>query len=206
MDAFQAGVTATLRSWSALRAAVEQEWGGIESKRKADDLRQNIYAVMDGTGPPKITLEEMEDNLAMYLSEEFSVGVEDNSDRQVASVIFRMYEECMRGDTAFAHQVVAAAGTILATQMQVSVQNDDDDDDEDENMELVTVDENIPQSEGVLISAMDYASQSLFDQGTPKQAPTIAAPVRQLGQTAPENPPEQVDDDGFATVSTRRRR
>lgn len=54
MEEFQAGVTACLRSWSALRTAVQSGWGGgeRESQAKADDLRKNIFDIMDGSRCP----------------------------------------------------------------------------------------------------------------------------------------------------------
>ena len=85
LSEFQAGVTAALRSWSALRTAVEGEWGGIESKAKAEDLRASVFSLFDGSSDkPKISLEELEDNLFDYMETEFSIVLEDGSERQVA--------------------------------------------------------------------------------------------------------------------------
>lgn len=54
MEEFRAGVTACLRSWSALRTAVESGWGGgeRESQVKADTLRTNIFDIMNGSQCP----------------------------------------------------------------------------------------------------------------------------------------------------------
>ena len=54
IEEFRAGVTACLRSWSALRTAVESGWGGgeRESQGKADDLRKSIFDIMDGSQCP----------------------------------------------------------------------------------------------------------------------------------------------------------
>lgn len=54
MEEFRAGVTACLRSWSALRTAVDSGWGGgeRESQVKADDLRKSIFDIMDGSHCP----------------------------------------------------------------------------------------------------------------------------------------------------------
>ena len=54
IEEFRAGVTACLRSWSALRTAVESGWGGgeRESQGKADDLRKYILNIMDGSKCP----------------------------------------------------------------------------------------------------------------------------------------------------------
>lgn len=54
LEDFRAGVTACLRSWSALKAAVESGWGGGEriSQEKADNLRTSILEIMNGQKCP----------------------------------------------------------------------------------------------------------------------------------------------------------
>ena len=107
MEEFRAGVTTTLRSWSALRAAVESGWGGVESQAKAEYLQDHIYQIMDGKCfPPNMDIMDLEDDLAIYMEEEFSVMLEDGSEKQVADVLWHMYEGCYRGDVTLAHQVV----------------------------------------------------------------------------------------------------
>lgn len=51
---FQLGATACLRSWSALRTAVESGWGGgeRESQAKAEELRNYILQTMNGSQCP----------------------------------------------------------------------------------------------------------------------------------------------------------
>lgn len=201
MQEFQAGVTACLRSWSALRTAVDSGWGGVESAKKADDLRQNIFEHMDGTAvPPKsLSQEDLEDALAIYLEEEFSVTLEDNSERQIADTIFRMYEGCATGDFSLARQTVDAAQRAAAqvSQYPVQVQSMEHDDEDDENDTMLDSDGTAPISQ----SAVDYASQSLFG-GPTKVKPTYEVqPVRQLGEDAMDAAaPIEVDDDGFAPV------
>lgn len=197
MEEFRAGVTATLRSWSALRAAVESGWGGVQSKEKADELRQHIYEQFDGSGAPKMDQYDLEDNLAIYMEEQYSVVLEDDSERQVADVLWRMYEACLKGDVTLARQAVESAqrAEALKNAFPVQVQATDDDDDDDE----MDTSESVSQS----AAALEYASASLF--GTAKKAAPPPKPVRQLGEAAPAKAPEEVDEDGFATVPTKRR-
>eukprot|EP00567_Pseudictyota_dubia_P012770 CAMPEP_0197456756 /NCGR_PEP_ID=MMETSP1175-20131217/44175_1 /TAXON_ID=1003142 /ORGANISM="Triceratium dubium, Strain CCMP147" /LENGTH=174 /DNA_ID=CAMNT_0042990907 /DNA_START=131 /DNA_END=652 /DNA_ORIENTATION=+ len=157
---FQAGVTAALRSWHPLRTAVEGDWGGVESKSKADDLRSNIFTHFDGSQPtPKLSLEELEDNLALYMEEEFSIVLEDGSERQVADLIWRMYETCAHGDFSVARQVVANAQKVVASQATQKVVVQDDDDMCD-----------VEDGSGVQpsASAQAYAAESVFGAPSPK--------------------------------------
>jgi pre-rRNA-processing protein TSR2 len=195
MEEFRAGVTATFRSWSALRAAVESGWGGVQSQAKADELRQHVYDVFDGS-TPKLDQYDLEDNLAIYMEEQFSVVLEDDSERQVADVLFRMYEACLKGDVTLARQAVESAqrAEVIKNAFPVQVQNTEDDDD----------DEDMDASDSACAAAQEYSAGSLF--GTAKKALSgPPKPVRQLGEAAPQQMQAEVDDDGFATIPTKRR-
>ena len=204
MAEFQAGVTAALRSWSALRTAVETDWGGAESHAKAEDLRTNILSQFDTSGKPKMEQEELEDNLVDYMEEEFSVVLEDGSERQLAEVIYRMYDACARGDATLARQVVANAQKVVSTlpaqKAVVQTEGELDDDDDDDEM----------AGSGAQISsataAASYASEGLFGPAPTAKPQANLPPPRQLGEAAPEKPQVEVDDDGFAAVSPRKGR
>jgi pre-rRNA-processing protein TSR2 len=228
MDEFRAGVTACLRSWSALRTAVQNEWGGPTSIEKAETLREEIINAMM---QKKMTdIMDLEDALAIFMEEEFSIVLDDNSEKQVAGTIFRMFEEacCLNQTPAFALQIIQMAEKVtkefghLPLQIQSSepMEEEDNEDDEndmipDDNMDLNT-DAAVPKtpveaSSNVLISPAEYASQPLFGLSREQRRLQILQRneqrVRQLGETAPE-PDQQLaatDEDGFVSVSTSRR-
>jgi pre-rRNA-processing protein TSR2 len=213
-EEFRAGVTAVLRSWSAFRVAVESGWGGVESLKKAEDLRTNLFEHFNGIScPPKsMTQEDLEDSLAIYMEEELSVVLEDGSERQVADTIWTMYESCYKGDVSLARQMVAAAeqAVILAalhpSQMQSEEEEDDDDDDDMvDDAEVPTL---MPQNQTPsLPSASQYSSQFLFGAIMMQKAFVPLEPPRQLGESLPPPEPKiEVDEDGFAPVATGRRK
>lgn len=210
MEEFRAGVTATLRSWTALRAAVDSGWGGVETQAKAEYLRDYIYQLMDGTRfPPKMDIIDLEDNLAIYMEEEFSVVLEDGSEKQVADVLFRMYEECSRGNVTMARQAVETARRAEAalTAFPIRVQNpehDGDDDDDDDDDEMDTNDDAALEAVSQRAAALEYAAGSLFGAAVTKKPAAPPQPVRQLGEAPPEKPTPEVDDDGFVPVQTKR--
>jgi len=224
-DWFRAGVTASLRSWSALRTAVESGWGGPESAVKAEGLRDAILGQLDFRAyPPKtLDLTDLEDHLAIYLEEEFSVVLEDASERQVAETVWHLYERCFHGDVALARQLVAQAEGALnvaathPSQLQSSEHDDDDESDE----EMMDAD-NEPDRSGLhesttqpipalslpispFVGALEYANQPLFGSSQRQVRPVSQEPMRQLGEAGPAAPARDVDDDGFATVSTKRK-
>jgi pre-rRNA-processing protein TSR2 len=235
-DEFRAGVTACLRSWSALKTAVDMGWGGYDSMTKADALRRHILESFDGTprGVPHCTKEDIEDDLAIYMEEEFSVTLEDESERQVADVLFRMYEECARGDYSRVRHVVdtchKAQSQLSTMPVQLQSMDDDDDDDlveshmdndmndNDDAMDAVDTTEPpvhtppveaLPPHPLLGMTAAEYASQPLFDntpKASSKKNTRPPPPVRQLGEPVPEPVAPPVDEDGFVAVVKRKGR
>lgn len=212
IEEFRQGVTACLRSWSALRVAVESGWGGgeRESQSKAEDLRRNIFELLDGNKPPTSCSEyDLADSLAIYMEEEFSVTLEDNSEQQVAAVLLKMYEGLFQGDGRLCHQMLSCADNAVAfnTQFPVQIQTTEHDDEDDENMsEAVESAVNSPITPGlsVMVQASSSLDQPLF--GAPKKPKPQLAPVRQLGEASIPEPIVEVDDDGFAPVKPKGRR
>mmetsp|Transcript_7059 Transcript_7059/g.10118 ORF Transcript_7059/g.10118 Transcript_7059/m.10118 type:complete len:253 (-) Transcript_7059:405-1163(-) len=232
---FQAGVTAVLRSWSAFRTAVENEWGGTNSLSKAENLRTHIFTCFEYTNNqnnpastvvtmqrPKMELEALEDNLFLYLEEEYTIVLEDESEKQVARVIFQMFEMCGRGDFSLSRRIVSqeqekSANANGMPKSTIKVEGEIDDDDSDEEMEDIKPSqeetmENPPPTN--LMSGMEstpwraklYASEYLF--GIPPEVRLAMkaneATVRQLGEAVQEKSAPMVDDDGFMVVTKKK--
>jgi pre-rRNA-processing protein TSR2 len=150
---FRAGVTACLRSWSALKTAVDLKWGGHDSPSKAEAMRQYIYDNFgmrtDGTAvKPVCSLEifDLEDFLAITMEEDFSVTLEDSSEVQVAQLVFQMHQECAQGNYATArgvvHSCLSAQAQLAGLPVQIQSVGDDEDDDtvmEDTDMDTSDV-------------------------------------------------------------------
>ncbi|KAL7539892.1 hypothetical protein ACHAXR_009686 [Thalassiosira sp. AJA248-18] len=233
---FQAGLTAALRSWSALRTAVEQSWGGTESPAKAEDLRSIILSYFDGSSPnPKMKLEELEDNLLAYMEEEYGVVLEDGSEREVADLIWNMYDACGRGDVRLARSVVQTAMkaevALMESNVKSVIQSGEDGDDDMED------DSDVEEGEAAMVNAggggeslgqEQQQQQQLLQQtmpmandatnnlalayasgtlfgGGPPKPKKELPPPRQLGEPEPEKEQPQVDDDGFAPVATKKK-
>ena len=147
------------------------------SEQKANDLRQNILQVLSGQKPPLYSnssassaaqpgqqhqqsfsyavsnydVHDLEDNLAIYLEEEFSVNLEDDSERQVALDIFQLYERCWVGDPTMTKHLMTQAvqvktlgsqfglstKPVVQTVNQEGLAEEDDDDDSDNDMMAV---------------------------------------------------------------------
>lgn len=225
---FRAGITALFRTWPALKAAVQSEWGGIESHAKADDLRSNIFEHYNGTKADPLSLEDLEDNLLLYLEEEFSVVLEDESERQIADLICRLYKDCSSGNFQLVEQLVQTCLAESGSKENITVQEncEMESDDEEDNRPDTNMGENMMNTNDTSSSlspsvqhssnaqfqynldfAKSFSEGPLFLGGrntrpTPKDLP----PPRQLGEPEPERQKVELDDDGFAPVAPRRSR
>lgn len=192
---FQAGVTAVLRSWSAFRTAVESGWGGVASNEKAEFLRSHIFECFDyKKSKPSVDVYELEDNLAIYLEEEFSVVLEDDSEKQVAEVIWKMFDMCGKGDFSLSREIINCAKTCHNGNVVVESHGEIDDD-SDEEMETN------PQSNLEIRSSDDFLFGAPSGQiNRVRQGP----PPRQLGEPEPEKAQPEVDEDGFTMIPQRK--
>uniref|UniRef100_A0A7S0CMB6 Pre-rRNA-processing protein TSR2 homolog n=1 Tax=Proboscia inermis TaxID=420281 RepID=A0A7S0CMB6_9STRA len=210
---FQAGVTAVLRMWSPFRAAVDNQWGGIESHAKANDLRSSIFENFDlSQTKQRMDPTDLEDDLVIYLEEEFSIGLEDGSEKQVAAIICELYDSCAKGDISLARSMVERALKIQPAAkvvVQAGGEMEDSDDDDDDGMECEESSA-LPAIGTSVVSqdAATYAAGSLFgpDPLALSASSAPAAPSRQLGAPREMEAVPEVDDDGFAAVPVRRSR
>lgn len=174
---FRAGVTAILRSWSALKTSAESGWGGAQSKEKAEYLRTHLLTCFDyAKGKPSVDMYDLEDDLAIYMEEEFSITLEDKSEKQIAMLLFKTYEMCGNGDFSLSRELVQKANEASKIAGQSIVQSNGElDEDSDEEMDGVDS-SNVAQQQGV-----DF----LFGApaGFGKKVVT-GPPPRQLGEAA----------------------
>lgn len=203
----QAGITAVLRSWSAFRTAVDSEWGGTDSRTKAENLRKHIYQCFDYQKHPNtgITLEDLEIELDTYMEEEFTIVLEDDSEKHVAQIIFELYEKCAKGDFSLSRKLIAESQTSAGKKRKPQIQSVGENEDSD------TDDENGVDKEETtgLNSRSNYAGQSvgfLFGPppGTRIQKDSLI-PSRQLGEAAPEKMKVEVDEDGFMPIQKKKK-
>jgi pre-rRNA-processing protein TSR2 len=95
------GITAVFERWAALTMAVVNEWGGYESKEKAESLRLETldFLLKDSKK------DSIEDFLYDCICEDFNVQLEDESHEEVGKVLRAMHEECGRGESSLVEKI-----------------------------------------------------------------------------------------------------
>ena len=220
LQEFRKGVTAVLRSWSALRTAVESGWGGVQSQEKAERLRDSILEYMMSSSSSSLDIQDLEDALAIYMEEEFSIQLEDKSEQQVARDVWFMHEGCVRHRSPLRCQQIISKLSSASSQLMMNLPSqaiqeqqkqqqqqamqssefDDDEDDDDVMESTIVANKN---------NSYNYDDQSYtFVFGPPPKSSLStepSEPLRQLGEAPSEKPEMELDDDGFAPVTRKRR-
>lgn len=139
---FARGTIATLKLWSALRIAVDSNWGGPESAQKQQWIASVIVDAFEEAEnkkeplPDAIYIEEM---LLQILSDEFEVILEDGSAQPVAEQLVKLWQEVMHeGSNKTVHEAEALAAKVKGKKITVEekINSDEeydwDEEDEDE--------------------------------------------------------------------------
>ena len=85
LEILQRAIRAVFGEWTALHLAVENEWGGHDTRDKALSLLQRVLDGLSGAAP--VYRDELEPVLEAALLDEFNVEAEDESPRQVAELL-----------------------------------------------------------------------------------------------------------------------
>ncbi|KAF7817851.1 pre-rRNA-processing protein TSR2-like protein [Senna tora] len=210
---FNEGIALVLYRWSALRAAVENEWGGRDSRQKAEQLGTDLLSWFTLSKEPLYIddLENMLDEGMLSLNvevddgsvEEYNVKSADYSldgfhlflwvidempadGISVAEKLMLMHEECLEGNFKSIEILREAGLKQVAGSHVTQVVNDDDDDSSDDGEDRVMEDEN-PSN---MMVDMSKAESNLNSVDMP-----VNGPIPKVAAEA---------DDGWVVVSNRR--
>lgn len=180
---FNEGIGLVLSRWSALQTAVENEWGGRDSKLKAHQLADDVLSWFTKSKEPRYI-----DDLEAILDEgmlSLNVEVEDGSVEEVAENLMVMHEECLEGNFR-SIEILKEANLKQAAHPRVAQIVNDDEDEDDDN------DENI----------IGASNSSNMDVDIPKSESDMNSVNRPVNGTLPKVAAEA--DDEWTVVSNRR--
>ncbi|KAF9976309.1 hypothetical protein BGZ73_008797 [Actinomortierella ambigua] len=126
--AFREGVEYLFHSWTALKLAVDGEWGGHESAAKRDWFIDTIVDYFGENGS-KIDTFDLEDILLQIMNDEFSIMLEDQSEQHIAKILERLYLECTHGKYDLVQTLKQDSQKISGAYQSSRRKNADDDDD-----------------------------------------------------------------------------
>ncbi|KAF9933243.1 hypothetical protein FBU30_006011 [Linnemannia zychae] len=175
--AFREGVQYLFHSWTALKLAVDGEWGGHDTAEKRDWFIDTIVDYFGQHGK-NIDTFDLEDILLQILNDEFSIMLEDKSEQHIAMVLEQLYQDCTHGKYDLVQTLKQDSQKVSGAFSASKAQKGDDDDSSDDDGE-----EGEEGGEG----AMDVDNET-------------QEPVKK------EKPEPIIDEDGFETVVRKGRR
>jgi pre-rRNA-processing protein TSR2 len=93
---FELGVKLTMARWTALRMAMEGEWGGGNIKRKYEVLMEEILHLFKYQ--KLVQFDHLAVNIEDYIESEFGLVCEDGSVDEVSKILVALATECKQGD------------------------------------------------------------------------------------------------------------
>nr|ACG24565.1 pre-rRNA-processing protein TSR2 [Zea mays] len=119
--------------WTALQMAVENQWGGRDSRAKADQLGESILFWFCRTKGPYY-FEDLVDMMYDKISESFNAYFEDNSIEEVAEQFLIIHEECLQNNFSSIEKLrnSRVPGNAVSQSRQIVGDDDDDSDSSDD--------------------------------------------------------------------------
>ncbi|KAF8755724.1 hypothetical protein HU200_011192 [Digitaria exilis] len=120
--------------------AVENQWGGRDSRAKADQFGESILSWFCGSKGPHY-YEDLVDMMYDYLSENFNADFEDNSVEEVAEQLLIMHEECLQSNYSSVEKLrnSRVQGNSVSQSRRIAADEDgsDSSDDDDGNASMM---------------------------------------------------------------------
>ncbi|XP_008813560.1 pre-rRNA-processing protein TSR2 isoform X1 [Phoenix dactylifera] len=183
------GISLVLSQWTALRMAIENEWGGRDSHRKSEELVSTILYWFTQSKPP-LYIDDLENILDENLVLSFNTEIEDGSVEEVAEHLMIMHEDCLKGNFEPIEKLRKLGPGTNAISQSRRVIDDKEDESSDEEISDMMVDEPKPNE-----MAVDKPNKMAMDEPKPNK----------MAMDEPK-PKQMTDEEGWSVVPPRRNR
>ncbi|MCL7034665.1 hypothetical protein MKW94_008668 [Papaver nudicaule] len=141
LSAFYEGITLVLSKWTALQMSIQNEWGGRNTRQKAEQFSHDILSWFTKT-KGTLYIDELEEDLAITMAETFNAVLDDGSEEEIAEELMSMHEECLEENYESILKLrVSKNATEAVSQSRQLVNEDDDESSDDEEASDMVVDE-----------------------------------------------------------------
>uniref|UniRef100_M4FAD6 Pre-rRNA-processing protein TSR2 homolog n=1 Tax=Brassica campestris TaxID=3711 RepID=M4FAD6_BRACM len=128
------GIGLILSRWTAMRAAVDNGWGGRDSHLKAERTVSNVLDYFIRLKDPTMGFDGLADILENGLNE-LNTLADDGSLEEVTETLIDLYYECLEGNYQRVEKLRVTSSQTSAKVVKVSNGNDEDEDDEESDDE-----------------------------------------------------------------------
>ncbi|KAG2316526.1 hypothetical protein Bca4012_067394 [Brassica carinata] len=153
------GIGLILSRWTAMRAAVDNGWGGRDSHLKAERSVSNVLDYFIHLKDPTMGFDGLADILENGLNELNTVA-DDGSLEEVTETLLDLYYECLEGNYQRVEKLRVTSSQTSARVVKVSNGNDEDDEDSDDEVDEDTHMSN-DQSTDMMVDASEQSSNRI---------------------------------------------
>ncbi|CAB4385857.1 hypothetical protein RhiirA5_357061 [Rhizophagus irregularis] len=183
-EKFTQGVSLLFKTqWTALKLAVDMQWGGHDSEDKRDWLIDVIVDYFNKNGK-NTDVDDLETILNQVMTDEFNTLLEDDSAYQISQDLIKIYHECIQGNYSTVDLLQSKQKSVKQNSKKAK-NYEDDEDNEDSSDEY---------DEKSLENGENSTMES--DEITSINNSTITT---KLSKNKPI-----IDDDGFTLVTRKR--
>ncbi|KFY46165.1 hypothetical protein V494_00572 [Pseudogymnoascus sp. VKM F-4513 (FW-928)] len=181
------GISLSLALWPALTLAVQNNWGGPNSSDKRDWFGGAISEYV--TSSAEVDEEDVEAMLVQVMLDEFEVAVDDGSAGEVADDIIRIRGECEKGNFGGVEELKRRWGLMAHGVVETT-----------EELKRRWEGRRGKQIVGQEVQGEEDESESDESESEDEDV--------EMGEPAAprEKPAPQIDEDGFETVVSRKKR
>ncbi|WOK91758.1 pre-rRNA-processing protein [Canna indica] len=97
LSALGEGISLVFSRWTALQMAVENGWGGRDSRLKYEELASTIVSWFSQS-KDLLYIDDLENMLDDSMQDVFNTEITDGSIEEVAEQLMIMYEDCLKGN------------------------------------------------------------------------------------------------------------
>ncbi|KAF8105525.1 hypothetical protein N665_0157s0101 [Sinapis alba] len=155
------GIRLELSQWTAMKAAVDNGWGGRDSHEKAQRTFSNVVDYFVHLKDPTTGFDGLADILENGLYELNTVA-DDGSLEEVTETLLDWYYECLEGNYQRLEKLRATNSQRSASVVKVSDGNDEDDDEEsDDDDEDEDTNMNDDQTTDMMVDASEQKPEAM---------------------------------------------
>ncbi|KAM0944107.1 putative pre-rRNA-processing protein TSR2 [Dioscorea sansibarensis] len=170
---FGEGISLVLSRWTALQMAVQNGWGGRESRQKADKLASAVLSWFSNDKAP-LYIDDLENILDENMVLSFNTEIEDGSIEEVAEQLMIMHEDCLQGNFESIDTLKNSASMRNAASQSRQVVNENEGGSSDEEV-------------------VEDGSEMMVDEPKPKETAV----------NEPKQPKQTPDEEGWFVVPTK---
>lgn len=122
--------------------AIQNEWGGRDSRQKSDQFSYDILSWFTQTKEP-LYIDDLEEKILFKtMTDEFNVVLDDGSEKEIAEELMIMHEECLQENYESIQRLrISSNGAQAVSQSRQLVDENVDESSDDEEASDMAVDE-----------------------------------------------------------------